>query len=483
MAMLERTSCLSRAAAVSALLGIAVLCLARNLDRPLTGDSVRYANIARVMVESGDWATPHHMGVPYFRKPPLAFWATAASLSTFGISPSSAMLPSILAGILLVVVVFLLVERLAGHVAGWAAALGLLFTTGFANNTITCRLESQLLLWMTLFLCAIEAARSHKGWFLAAWACLGAAVMTKGPPGLLPLGLVVLRGAFKDHFPLDRRAFWASFPVFLLVVGPWYAHMTATFGREFWASHVGHEILDRAGASERASTLGVLWVSARYAGVMLAVALPGALLALAPRQTDLRIRRAATLGALWILVVFTSQAFNRVAYSRYAYMSLVACAGLSGYAVDRAVSLLPKGRDAEFLVRASFAVGFGTLVVLAGLRVAGIEIRMGTKDAAPHIGVLLAVAREVPEGPILAVTIEPEEVEHFVHFHLGRSSTHVDVDDLATKDEELRGAAVLVDGRGRDAARARGATPIAEGFVFSLVRWPTEPAPSQPPPR
>jgi len=46
----------------------------------------RYAEIAREMLFSGDWVTPHLLGLPYFQKPPLSFWLIASGLKIFGIN-------------------------------------------------------------------------------------------------------------------------------------------------------------------------------------------------------------------------------------------------------------------------------------------------------------------------------------------------------------------------------------------------------------
>src|SRR6266540_3484389 len=47
-------------------------------------DEGRYAEIPREMVASGDWLTPRLNGYKYLEKPPLQYWATAASFSLFG---------------------------------------------------------------------------------------------------------------------------------------------------------------------------------------------------------------------------------------------------------------------------------------------------------------------------------------------------------------------------------------------------------------
>lgn len=55
----------------------------------------RYADIARVMVESGDWITPWFSpGVPFWGKPPLSFWAQALSMKAFGFTEFAGRLPS-----------------------------------------------------------------------------------------------------------------------------------------------------------------------------------------------------------------------------------------------------------------------------------------------------------------------------------------------------------------------------------------------------
>ncbi len=55
----------------------------------------RYAEIARIMAQTGDWITPwFEPGLPFWGKPPLSFWAQALSFKLFGVSEFSARLPS-----------------------------------------------------------------------------------------------------------------------------------------------------------------------------------------------------------------------------------------------------------------------------------------------------------------------------------------------------------------------------------------------------
>ncbi len=62
-------------------------------------DETRYAEIPREMLAAGDLVVPRLNGVPYFEKPPLLYWANAASLRLFGETPWAARLPTRLAGL------------------------------------------------------------------------------------------------------------------------------------------------------------------------------------------------------------------------------------------------------------------------------------------------------------------------------------------------------------------------------------------------
>lgn len=51
----------------------------------------RYAEIARKMVETGDWITPQYdYGVPFWGKPPLHTWLSALGMKLFGVTPFGA---------------------------------------------------------------------------------------------------------------------------------------------------------------------------------------------------------------------------------------------------------------------------------------------------------------------------------------------------------------------------------------------------------
>jgi 4-amino-4-deoxy-L-arabinose transferase-like glycosyltransferase len=59
------------------------------------------AQIARNMLESGDWVTARLNGVAYLEKSPLPYWMTAVSFMVFGVHDWAARIPFALAAVLL----------------------------------------------------------------------------------------------------------------------------------------------------------------------------------------------------------------------------------------------------------------------------------------------------------------------------------------------------------------------------------------------
>src|SRR3954451_14264617 len=51
------------------------------------------AQIARNMLDSGDWTTARLNGVPYLEKSPLIYWSMAVSYGVFGVDDWAARLP------------------------------------------------------------------------------------------------------------------------------------------------------------------------------------------------------------------------------------------------------------------------------------------------------------------------------------------------------------------------------------------------------
>jgi 4-amino-4-deoxy-L-arabinose transferase-like glycosyltransferase len=185
-------------------------------------DEPRFAEVAREMLDSGDYLVPRVNGLPYKEKPPLMFWLIAAVSVPFGdVNEFSARLPSALAGIVTVLLTYLLALRLHGRrVAVWSA-LVLMTSVLFWWQSRTAQIDMVLTACLTGTLYAFwrwQEERSPR-WLIAFYGCIALAVYTKGPVGyLLPLFLVL---AFYWRRGKERRGlhlFWGTLAVVVLIL-------------------------------------------------------------------------------------------------------------------------------------------------------------------------------------------------------------------------------------------------------------------------
>ncbi|GCE16812.1 glycosyltransferase family 39 protein [Dictyobacter kobayashii] len=108
-------------------------------------------------------------------KPPLGFWLQAASAKILGFTPFSIFLPQALAGVLSVILLYYLVRRHFGVMAGWLAALALAISpisvVTNRNNTIDSTLVLVMLLGAWMVMKAAEAGKLR--WLLLCAVCVG----------------------------------------------------------------------------------------------------------------------------------------------------------------------------------------------------------------------------------------------------------------------------------------------------------------------
>jgi 4-amino-4-deoxy-L-arabinose transferase len=150
-------------------------------------DESRYAEIAREMLESGNWVVPQLLGMHYFEKPVAGYWFTALSQALLGENLFASRLPVALATGLSAVVVGVLAQRLWQDARKTWIAVLLYLSSGLVTGlALYMTLDPQLALWLNLALLAFHWAMttrsSHRR--LLAWALLGAACglgfLTKG---------------------------------------------------------------------------------------------------------------------------------------------------------------------------------------------------------------------------------------------------------------------------------------------------------------
>lgn len=187
----------------------------------------RYAEIARHMLDSGDWLMPQiEPGVPFWGKPPLFAWLTAASFKLFGLSEFAARLPHLLLGLATLWLVARAGRRELAPGSGSLAALILASTPLFFVASGAVMTDSGLLLATTLGMLGFWfcTQRDEPAWGWIFFAGLGLGMLAKGPVApvltLLPLLMWLL---ITRRWRSLRRLPWLSGSLLaLLVCLPWY---------------------------------------------------------------------------------------------------------------------------------------------------------------------------------------------------------------------------------------------------------------------
>ena len=194
------------------------------------------AQIARNMLDSGDWVTARLDGVAYLEKSPLKYWMIAVSYRIFGVHDWAARIP--MAG--LAVLLCWLTARMglwafgarAGLYAGLALAtcIGLFLFTRILIPDVGLTLAIALAMWAMLR--ALEEDEPHPrrwAWLMAA--SIGTGLLLKGLiAAVFPIGGGLLYLLLTRQLPVRRtwerlRPFSGTL-IILLIAAPW--HVLAT---------------------------------------------------------------------------------------------------------------------------------------------------------------------------------------------------------------------------------------------------------------
>lgn len=188
------------------LIALVVLGAGLGLRDPWPADEPRFALIAREMVESGQWLFPMRGGELYPDKPPLFMWGIAIGYVLTGSIKVAFLLPSLLSGLLTILLVWDLGRRLWDPATGFLAGLLLLFTVQFTLQAKTAQIDGLATFFITLGLYGFLRFLLCGGgwrWYWLGWFAAGLGVITKG---VGVLALLVLLPALWTHRAQIRAA-------------------------------------------------------------------------------------------------------------------------------------------------------------------------------------------------------------------------------------------------------------------------------------
>ena len=189
----------------------------------------RYGEMARLMVETGNWLTPQFdYGVPFWGKPPLFTWMSASGIELLGVNEFAVRTPHWLAGVLVIVLMAWFARRQGYDALVTALVLATCGLFSIAAGAVMT--DMALTLGMTLamlgfYLCWLGERR----WGYIGFVGLAIGLLAKGPVVLVLVGLAVMPWLFLQHGVTGAwRVLWRRFPLIggtLLMSAialPWY---------------------------------------------------------------------------------------------------------------------------------------------------------------------------------------------------------------------------------------------------------------------
>lgn len=204
----------------------------------------RYADIARMMLETNDWITPWYApGEPFWGKPPLSFWSQALAFKLFGLNEIAGRLPSLLMSVLTAWLVYIGTVLLGTVVSNSGSAQkksapelheqGLVAVLIYCTMSLpfisagTVMTDTYFVFATTLTLVSLFAVLlgQKKRWQWSFFAGIGLGLLAKGPLVLVLCGIPIF---FWLLLTRQWVLLWRSLPwskgilLSMLIAAPWY---------------------------------------------------------------------------------------------------------------------------------------------------------------------------------------------------------------------------------------------------------------------
>ncbi|TCR71384.1 glycosyltransferase family 39 protein [Rhizobium sp. BK376] len=195
---------------------------------PLTDPTeARYAEIARIMVDTGNWITPQFdYGIPFWAKPPLHTWLAAIGIEAFGSSPFAARIGILFSTILTLVIVWRWTRSVSDPRSSIVATLVTASTGVFFFSAAFVQTDMVLTLGvvasMAGFYNGLKGSRSW-GWLFFLGLAIG--LLAKGPIAVvLTMTPIALWMIWRRDWQILTRLPWIGGTILCLaLVLPWYA--------------------------------------------------------------------------------------------------------------------------------------------------------------------------------------------------------------------------------------------------------------------
>jgi len=301
-------------------------------------DETFYAQTAKEMASSNEWATPLLYGKPQFEKPILFYWLVEASFKVFGTNEFAARLPSALFGTVGVVAIFFLGSLLFSRMAGFLSALILATNVEYIVLSRACITDMVLfvliLLGVLFFLSGYIKAKGY--YYLLSSAAMALATLTKGPiyPALFACAILMFLFFVKDLKSLKKMPLWQVALIFIAVTLPWYMLIYKLHGKAFIDGFFGFHNVNRFLVSEHKIGSQVYYNIPIVLGGMFpwSIFLPVGLWHIAKKIR--KESKAAIFLIIWFLVIFGFFTASSTKLPTYIFPSFIALVLIVGVLLD-----------------------------------------------------------------------------------------------------------------------------------------------------
>ena len=216
--------------------------------RPLMDwDESTYAEIAKETLLAHQFINLHYFSLPWFEKPPLMIWLTAASFTIFGFTEFAARFWVAIFAIATVSTTYFFVKKaFASELAAFLSVLSyfIIFYYTFYARTLFFDVPVTFFILSAVFMFWLALERSK--YFYLFWIALAFGFMTKSVIGLLPLPIAGIYLIYTKKFEAVRkRNFYWGFLIFLGIIAPWHILEFVQFGENFLRPYFGYHVMQR----------------------------------------------------------------------------------------------------------------------------------------------------------------------------------------------------------------------------------------------
>ncbi len=203
---------------------------------------------ARLMVEEGDWLTPHAPDEQPLNKPPLTYWLIGICYKLFGPGYGAARLPSVLAALATLTIVYATGQIFYGRRVGLTSAALLATSTLFLSFARIAMSDMLLALWVTASIASFSLALdlpNKQNLIFAGYLALALGVLTKGPVAVALVGLPIAAQILFRRRPGDFKKLRLGTGVILVFViaAPYFVAVALKQGTTaLWFFFVGENL-------------------------------------------------------------------------------------------------------------------------------------------------------------------------------------------------------------------------------------------------